>query len=139
MFIMMICDSTWESDPYRAKSTFSVEVKISHEVIHCQSSFYFSVSIFIMFPTFRRAVRVQKCLLVPKRGVLTELLKLRTNARSFTKLMLLVNYVETITCATYGNFQTLMFNVWKRFSRVQELFVCDRSPWITPARNTLWS
>ena len=138
VLLLCICDCTWQNDPYRAKSTFSVEVKISHAVIHCQSSFYFSLSIFGMSPTFRRAVRVQKCLLVPERGVLTELLKLRTNARSFTKLLLIANYVETITCATYGNFRNLMFNVWKRFSRVQELFVFDRSPWITPDRNTLW-
>ena len=134
----IICDSTWENDPYRGKSTFSVEVKISHAVIHCQSSFYISLSIFDMSPTFRRPVRVQKRLLVPERGILTELLKLRTNARSFTKLLLIANYVETITCTTYGNFWNLMFNVWKRFSRVQELFVCDRSPQLTPARNTLW-
>ena len=81
----VLCDSTWENDPYRAKLTFSVEVKISDAVIHCQSSFYFSLSIFSMSPTFRRAVRVQKCLLVTERGHLKELLKLKSNACSFTK------------------------------------------------------
>ena len=91
-----------------------------------------------MSPTFRRAVRVQKNLFVPECGVLTELLKLRMNAHSFTKLLFLANYVETITCATYGNFWNLIFNVWKRFSRVQQLFVGDRLPWITLARNALW-
>ena len=64
-----------------------------------------------MSPTFRRAVRVQKCLFVPERGDLKELLKLRTNAHLFTKLLFIANYVETITCATYGKFQNLMFNV----------------------------
>ena len=37
--VTYICDSTWENDPYRAKSTFSVEVKISHAVIHCKVHF----------------------------------------------------------------------------------------------------
>ena len=85
-------------------------------------------------------MRVQKHLFVPERGVLTELLKLRTNARSFSKLLFIANYVETITCATYGNFRNLIFNVWKRFSRVQllQLFVGDRLPWITLARKALW-
>ena len=93
---------------------------------------------FSMSPTFRRVVRVQKHLFVPERGVLTELLKLTTNARSFTKLLFIANYVEMITCATYGNFRNLMFNVWKRFSRVQQLFMGNRLPWITLARNALW-
>ena len=91
-----------------------------------------------MSPTFRRAVRVQKHLIVPECGVLTELLKLGTNAISFTNLLFIANYVETITCATYGNFRNLIFNVWKRFSRVQQLFVDDRLPCITLARNALW-
>ena len=88
-----------------------------------------------MSPTFRRAVRVQKHLVVPERGDLTELLKLKTNARWFNKLLFIANYVETITCETYGKFRNLMFNVWKRFSRVQHLFVSDRLPWITLASN----
>ena len=83
-----------------------------------------------MSPTFRVAVIVQKRLLVPEcgSGVLTELLKLRTNVRSLTKLLLIANYIEMIRCATYRKFQNLTFNVWKRFSRVQELFMCDNSP-----------
>ena len=56
-------------------------------------------------------MRVQKCLFVPERGDLKELLILRTNARLFTKLLFIANYVETITCTTYGRFQNLMFNV----------------------------
>ena len=66
---------------------------------------------FSMSPTFRRDVRVQKCLFVPERGNLKELLKLRTNARLFTKLLFIANYVPTITCATYVKFGNLMFNV----------------------------
>ena len=89
---------------------FPVEVKISNAVVHCQNSFYFSISTFSMSPTFRRAVRVQKCLFVPEHGDLKELLKLRTNARLFTKLFI-ANYVETITCATNGKFCNSMFNV----------------------------
>ena len=38
-----------------------------------------------MSPTFRRAMGVQKHLLVTEGGDLKELLKLKTNARSFTK------------------------------------------------------
>ena len=81
-----ICDSTCEKGPFRGKIDFSLEVKISGIVNHRY--------IFSMSPTFRRAVRVQKHLFVPKRGVLTELLKLlklRTNARSFTKLLFIAN------------------------------------------------
>ena len=95
------CDSTLEKGLSRAKYKFPVEVKISNAVIHCQNSFYFIISILSMSPTFRRAVRVQKCLFVPERGDLRELLKLGTNARLFTKLLFIANYVETITCATY--------------------------------------
>ena len=133
-----ICDSTLEKGLSRAKYNFPVEVKISNAVIRCQNSFYFSISIFSMSPTFRRAVRVQKCLFVPERVDLKELLKLRTNACLFTKLLFMANYVETITCATYGHFRNLIFNLWKRVSRVQQLFVCDRLPCITLARNALW-
>ena len=53
-----------------------------------------------MSPTFRRVVGVQKHLFVTERGVLKELLKLKTNARSFTKLLSIANYIETITCDT---------------------------------------
>ena len=34
--------------------------------------------------------------------------------------------------------RNLVFNVWKRFSREQELFVGDVLAWITLARNVLW-
>ena len=108
---VLIWDSTLEKGLSRAKYTFPVEVKISNAVIHCQNSLYFSISVFSMSPTFRRAVRVQKSLFLPERGDLKELLKLRTNARLFTKLLFIANYVETITCATYGKFRNLMFNV----------------------------
>ena len=91
-----------------------------------------------MSPSFRRAVRVQKHLVVPERGDLTELLKLKTNARSFTPFIVIANYFETFMCTTYVKFRTLIFNVWKLFSRVQKLFVGDGLPWITLARNALW-
>ena len=110
---IIICDSTLE------KYKFPVEVKISNAALHCQNSFYFSISILSMSPTFRRAVRVQKRLLVTDCGDLKELLKLKTNACSFAKLLFIANYVETITCATYGNFRNLMFSVLRLFSRVQ--------------------
>ena len=74
---LSICDSTLEKGLSRAKYKFPVEVKISNAVIHCKNSFYFSISILSMSPTFRRAVRVQKCLFVPERGDLKELLKLK--------------------------------------------------------------
>ena len=64
----------------------------------CQSSFYFSLSIFSMTPTFGRAVRVQKCFLVPKRGVLTELLKLSTNACSYIFVILYVGMHQSDQC-----------------------------------------
>ena len=93
--------------PFRDKIDFSLEVKIFDIVNEAQNLFYFIIGIFSMSLTFRRAVRVQKHLFVTERGVLTELLKVRTNARSFTKLLFIANYVETITCATYGNFRKL--------------------------------
>ena len=68
---------------------------------------------------------------MPEHSVLTELLELRMHACSFMKLLFIANYVETITCATYGNFRNVIFNVWKRFSRVQQHFVDDRLPWIS--------
>ena len=55
---------------------------------------------------------------------------LGTNGRSFTELLFTANYVETITCATYRNFWNVIFNVWKRLSRVQQIFVGDCLPWI---------
>ena len=62
--------------------------------------FYFAIRIFSISPTFRRTMGVQKHLFVIKRGVIKELLKLKTNAHLFTKLFFIANYVETITCAT---------------------------------------
>ena len=73
-FPYKICDSTWEKGLSRTKNKFPVEVKISNAVIHCQNSFYFSVSILCVSPTFRRALREQKRLLVTERGDLKELL-----------------------------------------------------------------
>ena len=52
-----------------------------------------------MSPTFRREVGIQKHLFVTEHGVLKELLKLKRNARSFTKLSFVTNYIETIACA----------------------------------------
>ena len=80
----------------RGKINFSLAVKISDIVDHAQTLFYFILGIYSMSPTFRRAVRVQKHLFVPERGVLTELQKLGTNARSFRKLLFTANYVETM-------------------------------------------
>ena len=91
-----------------------------------------------MSPTFRRAVRVQKRLLVTERGDLRELLKLKNERLFFHKIIVHRNDVEKITCAMYGNFRNLIFDVWKYFSRVQQLFVGDRLPWITLSRNALW-
>ena len=96
---MYICDSTCEKGPLRGKIDFSLEVKITGIVNHAQNPFYFTIHLFSMSPTFRRAVRVQKHLFVTERGVLKELLKLRMNARSFTKLLFVANNVETIMCA----------------------------------------
>ena len=90
------CDRICEKGLSRAKSKFSVEAKVSHTGIHSQNLFYFTRSIFSMSPTSRRAVGVQKHLLVSKRAVLKELLKLTI----IHKIIFIANYVETITCAT---------------------------------------
>ena len=58
------------------------------------------IRIFSISPTFRRTMGVQKHLFVIEHNVIKELLKLKTNARSFTKLFFIANYVEMITCAT---------------------------------------
>ena len=117
---------------------FHFEVKISDMVNHAQNLFYFIIGVYSMSPTFRRTVRVRKHLCGRAWRSITELLILRMNARSFTKSLFIANYVETITCATYGNLRNVTFNVWKCFSRVQQLFMGDRLPGITLARNVLW-
>ena len=65
---------------------------------------------------------VQKHLFVIERGVIKELLKLKTNARSFTKLFFIANYVETITSA------------WNRIILLSSMFEgvfleCKNSSW----------
>ena len=72
--LIIICDSTCEKGPLRGKIDFSLEGKISDIVNHAQNLFYSIIGIYIMSPTFRRAVRVQKHLIVPDRGDLTALL-----------------------------------------------------------------
>ena len=52
---------------------------------------------------------VQKHLFVIERNIIKELLKLKTNACSFTKLFFIANYVETITCATLSSMFEGMF------------------------------
>ena len=47
-----------EKGLYSAKSKFPVEVKISNRVIHAEMLFYFTISLFSMSATFRRAVGV---------------------------------------------------------------------------------
>ena len=93
---------------------------------------------------------VQKHLLVSERAVLKELLKQRVNVRSCTELLYSVRVrgAAALKIPLAGSralrirevklFRNLMFNVWKRFSRDQGLFVGDLQASITLAMNALW-
>ena len=91
---------------------------------------------------------VQKHLLVSERAVLKELLKQRVNVRSCTELLYSVRGAAALKIPLAGSralrirkvklFRNLMFNVWKRFSRDQGLFVGDLQASITLAMNALW-
>ena len=76
-------------------------------------------------------MRVQKHIFVTECGILNELLKLTTKAHSFRKLLFAANSVKMITCAAQRDFNLQSLKV---VSRVQELFVGDRLPWITLTR-----
>ena len=91
---------------------------------------------------------VQKHLLVSERAVLKELLKQKVNVRSYTELLYSVRGAAALKIPQAGSralrirevklFRNLMFNVWKRFSRDQGLFVGDLQASITLAMNALW-
>ena len=91
---------------------------------------------------------VQKHLLVSERAVLKELLKQRVNVRSCTELLYSVRGAAALKIPLAGSralrirevklIRNLMFNVWKRFSRDQRLFVGDLQASITLAMNALW-
>ena len=78
---------------------------------------------------------VQKHLLVSESAVLKELLKQKVNVRSCTELLYSVRGAAALKIPLAGSralrirevklFRNLMFNVWKRFSRDQGLFVGD--------------
>ena len=143
-----ICDRIWENSPLRARTKFSVEAEISHTVTRTQNLFYYTRSIFSMSPTSRRAVAVQKHLFVSERAVLKELLKQRVNVRSCTEILYSVRGAAALKIPLAGSralriremklFRNLIFNVWKRFSCDQGLFVGDLQACITLARNALW-
>ena len=139
-----ICDRILEKGPLRARTKFSVEAEISHTVTRTQNLFYYTRSIFSMSPTSRRAVGV----FVSERAVLKELLKQRVNVRSCTELLHSVRGAAALKIPLAGSralriremklFMNLIFNVWKRFSRDQKLFVGDFLACITLATNALW-
>ena len=141
--LYIICDRNWENRPLSAETKISVEIRISYTVTHSQNLFYFTRSIISMSPTSRRAVGVQKHLFVSERAVLKKLLQQRANVRSYTELLYSVRGAATLkkfpragSCALCMRemkiFRNLMFDVWKRFSRDQEIFVGDLQ-----ARNAL--
>ena len=91
---------------------------------------------------------VQKHLFVSERAVLKELLKQRVNVRSCTELLYIVRGAAALKIPLAGShalriremelFRNLIFNVWKRFTRDQKLFVGNLLARITLARNALW-
>ena len=103
-----ICDSTCEKGPLRGKIEFSLDVKMSDNNNHARNLFYcFIIGIYSMSPTFRRAVSPE-AFLCARAWRSNRATKLGTNARSFTKLLFMANYVETIMCATNGNFRNVI-------------------------------
>ena len=86
---------------------------------------------------------VQKHLFVSERAVLKELLKQRANVHSCTKLLYSVRGAAALKIHLVGSRALCIremqeFNVCKRFSCDQELFVGDLQAWITLAIGTYY-
>ena len=82
---------------------------------------------------------VQKHVFVRERTVLKQLLRQRANVCSCTELLYSVRGAAALKIGSHAlHDRNLMFNVWKRFSRDQALFVGDLQAWITLDRNVLW-
>ena len=111
-----ICHSTWENGPYRTKSKI-----FSRNSLHLQKS--------CESPEASPCDRAWRS----KRAT-----KIKNELLLFHKIIVNRNHIETITWPRREFSRNLIFNIARRFSSVQKLFVCNRSLWITLARNKLW-